>query len=225
MHRFLTIIPVLLLALAAGCATQTAERTPMPVITPPPQVEQEYPENPGSLYTPSQAETLFPDKRARRVGDIVIINVVETSSGTHKADTMTEKENTVAVGVPNLFGIDVNNITGVPTALEATTETETDTTGETSRESTLTASVAARVVEKLPGGLLRVYGARQMRINDETQVMVIQGLIDSDDIGPSNSVSSDRLAEAQIDYYGQGVLADKQHSGWGTRLIDNLWPF
>ncbi|MCD4720736.1 MAG: flagellar basal body L-ring protein FlgH, partial [Desulfobacula sp.] len=41
----------------------------------------------------------------------------------------------------------------------------------------------------------------------------------------SNRVKSTYLADSRIEYYGKGALADKQKSGWGTRIIDNIWPW
>jgi flagellar L-ring protein precursor FlgH len=44
-------------------------------------------------------------------------------------------------------------------------------------------------------------------------------------VGSDNRVKSVYLADARIEYYGRGVLADKQKPGWGTRLLDHIWPF
>ena len=89
----------------------------------------------------------------------------------------------------------------------------------------MTATVAARVVNVLPDGLLRIEGARQTKVNNETQYLVVAGLIRSRDVASDNSVLSTQIADAQISYYGEGVIADKQKPGWLTRLLDNIWPF
>jgi flagellar L-ring protein precursor FlgH len=89
----------------------------------------------------------------------------------------------------------------------------------------LTAIVATRVIRMLPGKVMQVEGARQIRINDETQILVVRGLVRQRDINSTNTVSSSALADARIEVYGQGSLSDKQRAGWMSRFIDNVWPF
>jgi flagellar L-ring protein precursor FlgH len=72
---------------------------------------------------------------------------------------------------------------------------------------------------------MQVQGAREIKVNDETQYMVVTGLIRQRDIDSDNSILSTQMADSRIDYYGKGVLADKQKSGWLTRLLDIVWPF
>ena len=77
----------------------------------------------------------------------------------------------------------------------------------------------------LPGGLMEIEGAREIRVNEETEYMVVRGMIRSKDVSADNSVLSTQIADASIEYYGKGVLSDKQKPGWFTRLMDNIWPF
>ncbi len=98
-------------------------------------------------------------------------------------------------------------------------------TGETKQETSLTTTVAARVIRMLPGKVMQVEGARQIRINAETQILVVRGLVRQRDIDSKNTVASSALADAKIEVYGQGMLTDKQRAGWLSRLLDNVWPF
>jgi flagellar L-ring protein precursor FlgH len=226
MKRLLILTAIAALAaLASGCASPMGELTPMTPMAPPPAASLEGHENPGSVYDPGQADFLFSDRRARRVGDLVMIKVVESSAGKHKADTTAEKESSLSLGVEQFFGSSLGYNVGEDAMLSASTTSSSDATGETERAADLTATVAARIINVLPNEVLQVHGQRQIRINNENQVLVVSGLIRAEDIEPDNSISSDALAEAQIQYYGQGVLADKQKQGWGTRIIDNIWPF
>jgi flagellar L-ring protein precursor FlgH len=38
-------------------------------------------------------------------------------------------------------------------------------------------------------------------------------------------ITSDYLADAHVEIYGQGIITDKQKPGWLSRLLDNVWPF
>lgn len=230
------LVPLAMFFVAAAltaCAPNKQAPTPMPMLTqpvPPPPVTQN---NPGSLFDAGQTSLLFEDDRARRVGDVVLVRIVETSSGSHTADTTANRDSSYQAGVTNFFdrskvgiaGINFPGTVGSSPMVGANTTSKLSASGETSRESDLTAAVSARVLRVLPDGLLQVEGARQMRINDETQILVVRGLVRSRDIGPDNSIASSQLANAEIEYYGQGVLADKQKPGWMARILDNIWPF
>ncbi|SKA72891.1 flagellar basal body L-ring protein FlgH [Desulfobaculum bizertense] len=220
-------------ALCAGCTPHQQVSKPMPVLTPP--VEQAPPpqDNPGSLYSPGEADYLFSDNRARRVGDIVLVNIVETSSAMHKAETTADRDATVNMGVGNFFGRSkvelplVGSIgnTGTTPILSAGVNNTFDGEGETKRSSNVTATIAARVIRAMPGGMLQIEGAREVKVNDENQVLVVRGLVRARDVARDNSITSNQIADAHIEYYGRGVLGDKQRPGWLTRLLDQVWPF
>jgi flagellar L-ring protein precursor FlgH len=89
----------------------------------------------------------------------------------------------------------------------------------------VTASIAARVTEVLPNGNLSLFGRRAMKVDNEVQYITVAGIIRPQDVSSSNRVKSTSLADSRIEYYGKGALADKQKPGWGTRIIDNLWPW
>ncbi len=229
----------LLLALLAGCAELPQNSESLPSITPPPADDPAMMahSNPGSIYNPGNADYLFSDNRARRVGDIVIINISEVSSGQHEANTDTKRNSEMDISVTSFFGKEDQGIdpvggfnifglnTGTGNGAETSTYNKFKGEGSTDRNSSVSATVAARVIKILPGGLLQVEGAREVRVNDETQILVIKGLVRPRDISPSNTVDSSYLADSKIEYYGKGVLADKQKAGWVMRLLDNVWPF
>lgn len=190
--------------------------------------------NPGSLFAASQDETLFADSRARRVGDIVVVKLVENTKAQNKAETSADKSSGNDYSVTAMFdqkksgfipflGIAPVKV-GQPT-LQTASASDLDATGKTKRENYVTSSLAARVLRVLPGGLLQIEGAREIRVNNETEYMVVRGMIRARDVDADNSVYSTQIADASIEYFGKGVLADKQKPGWFTRLMDNVWPF
>ncbi len=169
------------------------------------------------------------------MGDIILVKVAETVSSKLKSETTADKENTYATGVTAMPGMGDGLIGNLPLAgtlgakvgvgIGATQKSEFSGKGETKQETEFEATVATRIVRKLPGNLLQVEGARRIRVNHETQFLVVRGLIRQRDIESDNSISSTNLAEAQIEIYGQGVLAEKQRPGWLSRLLDNIYPF
>ena len=240
MHRRLVSLTLMGL-LASGCVTSKNQVETMPTLTPPPAEDMEPMSagNPGSLFNPGDAQYLFSDNRARRIGDIVLVHITESSTSKLEANTDTSKDSSKDLSVENAFGattvgigkllgfdpLKLNGATGTTPLVKYGDSSDFKGEGSTERKADVSATVAARVTKILPGGLMQVEGAREVRINDETQIMVVRGLVRPRDISSDNSVLSTHLADARIEYYGKGVLADKQKAGWLTRLLDNAWPF
>ncbi|MBU1229168.1 MAG: flagellar basal body L-ring protein FlgH [Proteobacteria bacterium] len=227
-----TLLTLAVLFVLPGCAVENRP-LPEPVLTNPNPVEAEPVNNPASLFEAGQSDFLFDDNRANKVGDIVMVLVTETSNGKHKADTTADKESTNTYGITAMpstgiygtLGKMVPGVTNLGAGVGSSSVSSFKSTGETKQESTVTATVAARVIRMLPGKVMQVEGARQIRVNAENQILVVRGLVRQRDIDSKNTVPSTALAEAKIEVYGQGMLSDKQRAGWLSRLIDNVWPF
>ncbi len=123
------------------------------------------------------------------------------------------------------MGGPLSGTVGANPMLSTTHTSNLTATGETKRENYVTATIGARVLQVLPGDTLELGGMREVRVNDETQYMVVRGIIRAKDIESDNSIESTQLADSKIEYYGEGILADKQRPGWLTRLLDNVFPF
>ena len=233
------LIPVLALTYLF-CVACGGSPTRRPALHPPVTPQQEYRQdaavnNPGSLFAASEADTLFEDSRARRVGDIVVVKLVENTKAQNKAETSSNKKSSNNYEVANMFNrghagfipfmpIGPQPSVGIP-ILDTDSASGINSTGKTKRENYVTTSLATRVLRVLPGGLMEIEGAREIRVNEETEYMVVRGMIRSKDVSADNSVLSTQIADASIEYYGKGVLADKQKPGWFSRLMDNVWPF
>jgi flagellar L-ring protein precursor FlgH len=215
--------------LVCACTPASKQSTPMPSLDALPESDIDEKESPGSLYQPSNANYLFADNRANRVGDIVLVEINEDPTAESGADTTAEKTTNTNIGVDNFMGKEkvlgaFGDVGG--SIFGATSETSLEGTGTTERNYEIeNAVVAARVVRVLPNQLLQVEGGKKIRVNEETQIIVVRGLIRSRDINANNMIKSEQLANAHIEFYGKGILSDKQRPGWLTRILDNVWPF
>lgn len=181
----------------------------------------------GSLWV-NKGGSFFEDSKATRVGDTVIVDIIENSSSKIDVNTESSRKTGMNIGVPtvNMFG-NKTSFGGLgDTSLVGTDFSNTFAGEATSdRSGQVTASIAARITEVLPNGNLSLFGRRAMKVNNEVQYITVSGIIRPQDVSSSNRVKSTYLADSRIEYYGKGALADKQKPGWGTRIIDNLWPF
>jgi len=177
------------------------------------------------------------DVRAQRTGDTITVDIVENTSSNMDANTKASRGSSIDAGVSQLGGYmkvleEANKrlnrdaegeLNG--TLFKAKMENTFDGKGSSDRSGQVTASIGAVVTEVLPNGNLVIFGKRGMRVNNETQFITVTGIVRPVDIDRDNRIKSTHIADARIEYVGQGVLADKQRPGWGTRLVDHIWPF
>jgi flagellar L-ring protein precursor FlgH len=181
---------------------------------------------PGSLWTPTSLfSDLTADLRARRVGDIVTILVQEKASAVSSGTVKTQRNANVAASVTAAGGI--TRPTGALANLaKASTNTALDGQGTTTRDTTLSATISAVVTQVLPNGSLVIQGAKNVKINSENQVLGLRGIVRPVDLSTANTVSSDRIAQMELQVNGKGVVADSVRRPFILyRLILGLLPF
>jgi flagellar L-ring protein precursor FlgH len=184
----------------------------------------------GSLWQQGN-RSMFSDQKARNVGDIVTVLISETASASKQASTSTGRSSNVSAGIPNLFGLENNaiwsgtNPVDLNNLISAEFSNDFDGSGTTSRKEDLTASLTTQVVGRYSNGQLKIRGGKEVMVNNEVQIIYLTGIIRPVDITAANTVSSTKILNARISYTGKGAISDKQKPGWGTRIIDNVWPF
>lgn len=182
----------------------------------------------GSLWEPGNGRAfMFEDRRASRVGDIVVVQIVEQHKGSKKANTKADRSANVSAGVSGgLFGLSsLTEKFAQYFNIDAGTSNDFEGDGSTSREDTLTGTIAAQVIEVFPNGDLRIQGRRDVTVNSEKQTMTIKGIVRRIDLDTQNMVLSSAVADAQIAYTGLGVVDDVQRPGWATRIFNWITPF
>ena len=218
------LFPIISLLLA-GCVYQQAE-VKSPAFDE--QLPAPKPSYAGGSLWQDSSNGLAEDAKARRKGDILTILIAEQSSAKKQASTGTKRESSVAAGIPNLLGIETAGIApslDLANLLKASFASKYDGSGSTSRDENLRATITAKVVDVLPNGNLLIEGKRNVKVNNEEQIIVLAGTVRPRDIGTDNMVNSSNIADARISYTGDGVLSDRQRPGWLMNFLEKLWPF
>jgi flagellar L-ring protein precursor FlgH len=184
------------------------------------------PSNPSLFSADSPNIFLFRDQKARSVGDIVTIQVVENATATNSATTATQKKGDVSLSAPALGGIEKGaSALNFANILQGAGGINFNGTGSTSRTGQLQAAISARVVEKLPNGDLRLEGNKEVAINGERQLLTIRGLVRVKDVSPYNQVLSTSIADMTVLFNGKGVVADANKPGWLYKVFRVITPF
>jgi flagellar L-ring protein precursor FlgH len=184
---------------------------------------------PGSLWSEG-AHNLFEETRARRVGDILTVNLAERADATRDTATATQRQSSAQVGVSAVIdamhhyaaqhpGFDPNAI------LAGMSTSAFNSQGGTSRSGQLDAILPVRIKEQLPNGDFYVEGSKMLLLNNEESTLYLSGVVRLIDINTDNSVDSGKLADVELEYTGRGVLADNENPGWLSRMLGWVWPF
>jgi flagellar L-ring protein precursor FlgH len=187
------------------------------------------------------ARAFFKDNRASQVGDILTVTINRTDTTTWANDTKRVRANTNSSGATNLLGYDMTALAGRlpgPQGTIASSATgllnvagalSNDAQADMARSETLNMKLAAVVTQVLPNGNLVIHGSQEVRVNFETRVMQVSGVVRPVDIrstaGSENEVLFERIAEGRLVYGGRGQLMDIQQPRWGDQILDILMPF
>lgn len=180
----------------------------------------------GAASSGTHPMRLFQDNKAREVGDLLTIILVETTSASTKASTAVNKATSIDMAAPSIAGQSVTykgkNILQV--GIEG--KRGFNGSGDTKQSNSLDGTVSVTVVQDLGNGNLLVSGEKKLRLNQGDEVVQVQGVVRISDIGADNTISSERVADAKIVYGGRGIIARSNAMGWLGRFFNSaLMPY
>ncbi len=226
-----TLICVMTLSACASTMNQHTFTPVMPTVAPvhePPPAQLN-----GAIFQvsrstgPTRQMALFSDRKARSVGDVLTIQLVENTNASKSAGTSFDKSNSVSLPNPTLLNQTVNmgrRDWNFNTQIAG--EREFSGTGTSDQSNSLRGSITAIVVDVYANGYLHVRGEKTLTLNQGREFVQLEGIVRPDDIRPDNSIFSTQVADAQITYAGTGTLADANAAGWFTRFFNSPWfPF
>lgn len=182
-----------------------------------------------SMWTAETAKSMFADKRARSIGDLLTILVQESTSSAKENSTKTSKSTGLDAAIntflysPAASGLLTKG--GKLPAINMASKNSFDGGGQIQNTEKLTARIAVRVVDVLPNGNLVIEGRRQTKIAGETTDAVLRGVVRGEDVAANNTVYSYNVADASIQYLSKGPVSDSQRKGWFTKVWDKVTPF
>ncbi|WP_163649420.1 flagellar basal body L-ring protein FlgH [Modicisalibacter sp. 'Wilcox'] len=221
--RHVGVGTALLLALIlTGCAQMprpsvVGEQEKIALQPPPPPVPN------GAIYQPASGyQPLFEDRRPRQVGDVLTIVLDENVSASKSSSANAGRDGSATLGLNSLphglkklgkYGFDVegkNDFSG---------------SGGASANNSFTGTITVTVTDVLYNGNLQVQGEKQIAINQGTEFIRFAGVVDPEYVSDQNSVMSTQVADARIEYVGNGYINEAQTMGWLQRFFLNISPF
>lgn len=221
---------LLLLLLLAGCQTVAAPPAALvkpaafPVKVATPEMSQN-----GSVFPASSAGSLYAPRRDWRVGDLVTIDVVTSSSASNTDDAALSRKGTIDDSMTSFMGIPMSfgHVNGGHFGPEigATSDQEYTGTGAASAANTVSGQLEAVVVGVDANGTLALEGRTNVNINGNVVSMVVTGYASPDDIAANTTISSNQIADMNVQYVGLGPINGAHQVPWLQRVLNKWSPF
>lgn len=220
--RWASVLLALALLTLSGCAqipraSVVGEQEQITIAESPPPLTN------GSIYQAHRgARPLFEDRRPRMVGDILTIVLDEEVSASKNARANADRSGSAGLELDQL-----------PDALEQLAEYGFDLSGSSDFQggggaqanNSMTGTITVSVLEILHNGNLRVRGEKQIAINQGVEFIRFSGVVNPRTITGQSNVPSTAVADARIEYVGDGYINEAQHMGWLQRFFLNVSPF
>jgi flagellar L-ring protein precursor FlgH len=179
-------------------------------------------QNSGAIYQSSYDVRLFEDKKAIRVGDVLTVILQELTQAKKADDLNSKKDIDVLVAAPTVAGFGMSSLTGNDPKTELAAKRNFGGKGQANQSNALVGDISVTVVEILPNGNLKVRGEKRTTLNQGDEFVRLSGIVRPVDIDTSNTISSDKVADATIMYTGNGATADASKMGWLARIVFSL---
>jgi len=217
-----------LLVMMAGCSMTPSTRINQPLTARPSDKQVVAPADGAIFRSGVNERPMFEDKRARNVGDILIITIVEKTAGNRKTSGSASNSSSVSANTPNVTGpggaslMNVFSVTG-------NNSNKSAIAGSGAATQDFSGMITVTVVEVLPNGNLLVSGEKQVALNSSDEFIRFSGVVNPTTITGANTVPSTQVADAHIEYKNAGamseVINDAKSLGFLGRFFQSVLPF
>lgn len=221
-RRIALIALAFFLLIVAGCAqvpraSVVGEQEQINIVDRPPPIAN------GSIYQARRGyQPLFEDRRPRTIGDILTIVLDEEVSASKNSQSNANRTGSSSLELAQLpdildvlaeYGFDVSGASDFAGG------------GGSQANNSFTGTITVSVLEVMNNGNMRVRGEKQIAINQGTEFIRFSGVVNPRTITAQNTVPSTQVADARIEYVGDGYINEAQHMGWLQRFFLNVSPF
>ena len=190
-----------------------------------PEDEIENVEPTGSIFSQGQANSIYSDIKAHRVGDLITVQLVESTSANKNANSQQSKDSSLGLDALKVGGQTVN-VDGYDTSIAMGGNNSFKGQSKSAQSNSLQGNISVSVVKVLPNGNLMVRGEKWVMLNNGNEYIRVTGVVRSEDVNADNTVLSQRVGNARIQYGGTGDFANSQERGWLAQFFNGPWsPF
>jgi flagellar L-ring protein precursor FlgH len=234
----ITFIPLYAIIFFSGCAASLTEpeidfEPPKYVEQMPAQEERQDYTSTGSIFGQGD-NPLFSDHKAMHVNDIVRVVISENAKSSNTGAKQLSEDDSSTLGGGTFTGSGTNStVDSIVGKLNGVSNVGFSTNsksgfkgqGSATKDASFDTTISARVVKVLENGNYFIAGKREILVDDQKQVMQLSGVIRPYDIDQYNSIDSSKVSDARILYKTEGDVDRATKQGWGTKMVQAVWPF
>jgi flagellar L-ring protein precursor FlgH len=219
-----TMCLLALVSALAACVPSTNIRQPLTAL-PPPQTAPVMAGN-GAIYQAGVNERpMFEDRRARNVGDVLTVNIVETTSASGKSGHTDDNSGSIALSTPTITAGATAGVIQNPVGVAGSSSVKSAAKSDSSGSNTFSGSITVTVTEVLPNGNLRVAGEKQVAIKLAEEYVRFSGVVNPSTISGTNTVQSTQVADVHVEYKGANNIDTAAVISMFNRIFFSVLPF
>jgi flagellar L-ring protein precursor FlgH len=176
----------------------------------------------GSIFDASAGyAALAEGLRARAVGDPLNIVLIEQTSSSKSAGSKTQRGGNASITPPTAGPLSFLN----PEALKAASQSSFKGDGNATQASTFAGELSVTIAEVRSNGTALVRGEKRMLLSQGREWIQFSGIVRLADVDPDNRIASTRVADARIEYAGNGSVQRASREGWFSKFFNLVSPF
>ncbi|MBF4256103.1 flagellar basal body L-ring protein FlgH [Vibrio anguillarum] len=185
----------------------------------PKQKPEHYAAETGSLFNLAQMNSLYDDSKPRGIGDIITVNLDESTKAAKSADADLSKSNDASMDPLAVGGQDLT-IGDYNFSYALKNDNKFNGSSAANQSNSISGSITVEVIEVLANGNLVIRGEKWLTLNTGDEYIRLSGTIRPDDIDFDNTIASTRISNARIQYSGTGTNQDMQEPGFLARFFN-----
>ena len=179
----------------------------------------------GSIFANAGVSSIYSDIKAHKVGDLITVTLDESTSAKKQAKTQLKKDSGLSISPVTLLGQSLHLGKFTPET-SINSGNDFDGSSAANQSNSLKGNISVSVVQVLPNGNLMVRGEKWLMLNKGNEYIRVTGVLRPEDINSDNTVSSQRIANARIQYGGTGDFSNTQERGWLAKFFNSVFnPF
>jgi flagellar L-ring protein precursor FlgH len=166
---------------------------------------------PGSIWTDSGRLTrMSTDVRAMRPHDLISVVVSESLAASTDGTVKNSRASNASSSISGLIGT-LHAGNALQNLINQTSSSGLNAQGTSATNSSLSTTFGGQVVEVLSNGTLVIEAARQVEFSQQTQTIILRGLVRPEDISQQNQVLSTAISSLELEVRGKGIINDYTH--------------
>lgn len=185
----------------------------------PKREREHYSAETGSLFSLTNSNSLYDDSKPRRVGDIITVTLDENTKAAKSADADLAKNNDASMDPLEMGGQEMK-IGDYNLSYNLKNGNKFSGSAAANQSNSISGTITVQVIDVLANGNLIIRGEKWLTLNTGDEYVRLSGTIRPQDITYENTVASNRIANARIQYSGTGTNQDMQEPGTLARFFN-----